>query len=99
MMMCDRRSVVAALALVLACHDEAPPGAQESTGDGGIHVDESSTASDDSGPRRDMGVTSVDTGITNPDSQSEGCTDITVSVTPVVPTIYLQVDRSSSMTD
>jgi hypothetical protein len=37
--------------------------------------------------------------MTNPDSQSEGCTDVTVNVTPVIPTIVLQVDRSSSMNE
>ncbi|HWB77049.1 MAG TPA: vWA domain-containing protein [Nannocystaceae bacterium] len=87
--------MVAALALVLACHDESPPGAAESTGESGIVVDETSS---ESGPKLDMGVVSLDTSITNPDSQTDGCTDITVTVTPVVPTIYLQVDRSGSMT-
>src|SRR5690349_20845582 len=99
MEMLDRRSVVAALALVLACHDEAPPGAADSTGESGIVVDDSGTSSSESGPKLDMGVVSTGISVTNPDSQTDGCTDITVTVTPVIPTIVLQVDRSGSMTE
>ncbi|MBC8072511.1 MAG: VWA domain-containing protein [Deltaproteobacteria bacterium] len=94
----DRKTWVAAgaLALVCGCPSEEPPGAadESSTGSGGIQL----TTVNDEGPRLDMGMTTIATGQTNPESQTEGCTEISVVVTPVIPTIVLLVDQSGSMT-
>ncbi len=95
-----RRAVLAGAALLLAvgCPRESPPESEDVTGTdtGGIGITMDSV---DSGPKLDMQVTTFATEMTNPDSNSEGCTEISVMVSPVIPTIVLQVDQSGSMTE
>jgi von Willebrand factor type A domain len=94
----DLRPVLAVSALLLACGREQSPPGQDESGTGTSGIDLTLDTSADTGPRLDMAVTTIATGMTNPDSQSEGCTEISVVVSPVIPTIVLLVDQSGSMT-
>ncbi len=87
-----------AWALVAGCGESSPSAGEESTGTSGIEL----TSATQSGPKLDLGVdTSPDTG--DPTlaeaGESEGCTQVSVSVEPVIPTIILLVDQSGSMTE
>jgi hypothetical protein len=81
-----------------ACGDggNAPSGAESSTSsaDDGIVVTMTSA-----GPKFDMGAsTTLSTG-NGPEGGSDGCTEVSVTVEPVIPTIVLLVDQSGSMTE
>lgn len=71
----------------------------EGSGSSGIDLTAGTGESAESDPMKlDMGVTTNVTDPTNADA-STGCTEVTVSVEPVIPTVVLQVDQSGSMTD
>ena len=80
----------------LACGGESPPqgGGDTGTGTSGIEL-----TSHESGPKLDMAVSTTVASMTNAEGGTDDCTEISVMVNPVIPTIVLQVDQSGSMTD
>jgi hypothetical protein len=86
--------------VVAGCKDaDEPPGQMEGTGSSGIDLTDSSGASADSDTfKLDMPVSDTGQDPTNAEAE-DGCTEVTVMVTPVTPTVVLQVDQSSSMED
>jgi hypothetical protein len=82
---------------VAACGQQSAPSDDESSDTGGISM--TSITIGGSGPKLDMGVGTTPSG-TNPtqvEGGSEGCAEVSVSVEPMIPTIILLVDQSSSM--
>jgi len=92
---------VVLVGVIAGCRgDEAPPDENEDTGTSGITVTATMTVgeSDSTEMKFDMGGSTNVTMATNVEGGT-GCTEVTVSVEPMIPTVVLQVDQSGSMTD
>ncbi len=79
-----------------ACAGEGPPFAADTGSSGGIGLTREPATTHSH--KLDMSFDTAVTAVTNPDSVTEGCTEVMVSVEPVIPTIVLLVDQSGSMT-
>lgn len=91
------RRLALALVLTAACKGESPPDTADGTGSsGGIDL---TSGPNSTSPKLDMSFDTNVTAMTNPDSVTEGCNEVMVTVQPVIPTIVLLVDQSGSMTD
>ena len=89
---------VVLVGVVAGCKDsDAPPEQMDGTGTSGIDLTDSSGADSDTF-KLDMPVETTLPDPTNAEAE-DGCTEVTVMVTPVIPTVVLQVDQSGSMTD
>lgn len=89
------RGVLTMVVLSLGCGRESPPASDGDSSSAGVGIDPSLGE----GPRLDMGVGTAATMVTVAEGGSDGCTQVQVSVDPVIPTIVLLVDQSSSMTE
>lgn len=90
-----RRLLVGMSVVVAACGEASAPGSDESSETGGISL--TGITVGESGPKLDMGVGTTMSTTNAMEGGTEGCAEISVSVEPMIPTIVLLVDQSSSM--